>query len=1623
MAKMAIFKTRFQALKVRNPMAKICAASIALLMVGLQVSSVTAQVMSDYTALPRTLDDGVAPMVMLAMSNDHQLYYRAYTDFDDINDNGQLDPQETNYDNNLNYVGYFESAYCYSYANEVFTIAGPADNHYCDASPGDWSGNFLNWATMTRIDVLRKILYGGKRSVQDQTQTVLERSYLPNDAHSFAKYYNKADLPQLTPFEVGVGSDRDIGVTLCNTTLHIEANQKTSLANTNPPLMRAIQGNYAFWSASERYQCLQHNGQVGDEGLYDPFNAFGVAVAANDTAVVEQILTDLSDTFGLQYLPHFDSPQPADRAGPLEIDYVIRVVACPVAYAPDIPSCKAYGTIYRPTGLLHKYGESGEILWGLITGSYIDNKEGGYLRKNVVDISDEIDPVTGRFCTQGDLGCPAERLIENIDSLRIAGWREDNDNNTSYNAPAGSNCFWGNANFTNGNCLDWGNPLGEILQESYNYFAEAEFPTFGRRVGNVEREDNRAPAGVTIAPWTPNLICPNVSLNVVGLNTSANSFDGLNDVNQNGASHYGGEFTTDAIVSALTDAIGTTEGVTGGTFFVGEAPGGQNQGLCSPKVINNLSTVLGSCPQAPRLDGSWKMIGAAQYAYDQDINDNLEDGQSVVTHGIELSTALPRVSIFTPGSTTNSVTIIPMCQNTKGGNCAIVDFKVLGQDVVDIAGVQTATGAFYVNWEDSEQGGDYDQDVHGIIEYEIGPHVPGINNVKIKTRVIGQSTQDQMAFGYVLSGTGASDGPHAHSGVGPAFGDGYTGFECINCRINGAAQTEANYATADTAISDLLDSPLRFAAKYGGGKFVRNNNPEQLESDFEEVFSDLGKRPAAGGSEVAATSDSAGANLFLHTIYYAQLEEGTGAGAERVNWIGQVGALFLDQENRLVEDTNGNASLDAGDFVIQFSDQMDANGQPLVLKFAFNAADDAEPNVTTTIDDISYIWSTTQSLDAVDPADRRIFTQQINATQGTPLDTDVTAGQVIAFNPGLGNNANYAALLGNTDSPPDLIRYIRGVESNDFRSRTLGDTIYRLGDILTSPVIQGAPDFSYYSEFGDADYLTYQTTYKNERKIVYVASNDGMIHAFNAGTYNALTQSYAPGTINNAPLTLGEELWSYVPFNLLPHMQWLADRGYQHVPYFDGYMRTFDVKIFNDDAIHPGGWGTILVVGTGLGGGAYPVDLDGDLATPPEITTRPAYIVLDITDRNALSPTLIAEISHEQLGFTTGEPDVTRYVTANSDDNGDWFLVFGTGARGYDQASARAAQLNYVIPDLAANNVLLTDNVELEKPRLFAFNLNSRQLQDPVRIDRTDDNAFVGGIKSMDWNRDFLDNALYFGTISGDQANPDGQLMRARLRMNGGNLVIERPSIVIDTEKPVTTRPTTVIDNLRNYWVFAGTGRYFVREDANPINSGNIYVGVIEHKDNNVGNGAVSDGDIDLDRLYNATPVRVFEGGALFNAGQTVAAQPQDIDSVDVLRAEISRNYEGWYREFDANERQHTITGFLAATLFVSTTTPGQSQTCGSSDEGKVYVMDMRSGVFSPFLTNFAEVTSPFTGQQGQTVNEVIGVIETAGAGTDINDPTVTLINTTGGGVTSLPELEINVPSVRYSWREVPLTW
>ncbi len=98
------------------------------------------------------------------------------------------------------YVGYFDAESCYSYNNNSdatlrrFDRIGAATAHACGGT--GFSGNFMNWATSSAIDILRYGLTGGDRVVDTSALTVLQRAYLPTRSdNNPGNFYNGSNFP------------------------------------------------------------------------------------------------------------------------------------------------------------------------------------------------------------------------------------------------------------------------------------------------------------------------------------------------------------------------------------------------------------------------------------------------------------------------------------------------------------------------------------------------------------------------------------------------------------------------------------------------------------------------------------------------------------------------------------------------------------------------------------------------------------------------------------------------------------------------------------------------------------------------------------------------------------------------------------------------------------------------------------------------------------------------------------------------------------------------------------------------------------------------------------------------------------------------------------------------------------------------------------------------------------------------------------------------------------------------------------------------------------------------------------------------------------------------------------
>lgn len=195
-------------------------------------------------------------------------------------------------------------------------------------------------------------------------------------------------------------------------------------------------------------------------------------------------------------------------------------------------------------------------------------------------------------------------------------------------------------------------------------------------------------------------------------------------------------------------------------------------------------------------------------------------------------------------------------------------------------------------------------------------------------------------------------------------------------------------------------------------------------------------------------------------------------------------------------------------------------------------------------------------------------------------------------------------------SGTNLVNFLRGDQTNEAAST---GPLYRtrvsvLGDIVGSgPVYVGTPAFKY-TDTGYSDFVTAQAS---RRKMVYVAANDGMLHAFSA---------------NSA--VDGAELWAYIPTMAMPNMYRLADTAYStgHRFILDGTPVSGDIRVGTT-------WKTILVGGMGVGGSGY--------------------YALDVTD--PANPKSLWEFTDADMGKSFGNPIITKLV------DGTWVVVFTSG--------------------------------------------------------------------------------------------------------------------------------------------------------------------------------------------------------------------------------------------------------------------------------------------------------------------------------------------------------------------------
>ena len=377
------------------------------------------------------------------------------------------------------------------------------------------------------------------------------------------------------------------------------------------------------------------------------------------------------------------------------------------------------------------------------------------------------------------------------------------------------------------------------------------------------------------------------------------------------------------------------------------------------------------------------------------------------------------------------------------------------------------------------------------------------------------------------------------------------------------------------------------------------------------------------------------------------------------------------------------------------------------------------------------------------------------------------------------------ALLGSQE----ILDYTRGDRSKEvakngtYRDRTLiAPSLGPLGDIINSaPAYVGNPEFLYpdwlepnnkYSTFRrnpDGDGVTKKigSLELYRTPMLYVGSNDGMLHAFNVDP--AIT-----GTAN-----FGLEVFAYVPTQAMKKLPDIANKNYKHAYSVDGSPEVADAY-FNDR------WHTVLTSGMNGGGqGIFALDVSNPNAYNTEAAAA-ATVLWEFTDAD-----------DADLGYTFGKPTIAK---AN---NGKWVAIFGNGY----------------------NNTVADGQVGSGSALIYIVDLETGALLQ--KID-TQMNALAtpNGMSTpttVDLDGDYLADAVYAGDLEGNMwkfdissANPAQWGVAYKTGSTPTPLYTACATVVCSTtnRQPISVKPQIGFNKgATGLLIYFGTGTYFLQND------------------------------------------------------------------------------------------------------------------------------------------------------------------------------------------------------------------
>jgi type IV pilus assembly protein PilY1 len=1111
--------------------------------------------------------------------------------------------------------------------------------------------------------------------------------------------------------------------------------------------------------------------------------------AGGDGYTLEWQKVDNGQTFGWQILntssnsnnninPSFDTAttarfrtfyynlRPAVTGSAAIVNYRLRVRACPpenAAWRED--NCKAYGSgataSYKPTGILHDYGESERMEFGLITGSQFNNTQGGVLRSEVKRFTSEIN-------SNGTFTLGAGSIIRTLNSFRLIGLNYNNGDGEGTSNPnwsSGGDCAaLGTAALGNGQCRMWGNPIGEMMYESLRYFAGAGvatpvFAAGGSATGVTEETTLGLPTATWKNPYAP------IASGGQGKLTCARPYQTvISDINPSYDSALPGNAFGETAPNGATPATisgfsASTEGQTiwtqeyGGarSVYIGQA-GAVNDGAPTAKLASSFGNIRGLVPEEPTKGGSYYSGSVARYGRVNDIN-AVDAVQNLRTYSVAVASPLPRIEIPVG---TSKISLVPFAKSVGGAfgitagaafqpTNTIVDFYV--ERIVNLPGqpvdasINGGRGfaVFRINYEDVEQGNDHDMDA--IVRYEIAVNADGTVSVTLRSEYAAGSVIQHM--GYVISGTTndgiyldvrdidttAANSPAYRFNTPPGRNPGYCNVTTMPADCAQLPLINSRTFTAGgTQAAEVLKDPLWYAAKYGGFRDANDDGiPQAAEWD--------------------ADADGVPDSYFLVTNALRlrdQLSNAFDTIAQDAKPSGSVTVL--------------GARVSEGSLSFAPTYSVDAGGSDWT-------GDLIAANVSSSGGAGAQEWSASARMPL--EAARNIIGVKTFGTSTTRVPVPFTAagfGDDTAQRAAIGATAaNISGTFGSTTTPAQVISYLRGNvagEGNPFRNRSS-----ILGDIINSrPTVSGNKD-----DYGWANlpgglgtgYTAFVAGKASRTPAVYVGANDGFLHAFNA-------KRLADGG--------GVELFAFSPFGVRDNLWRLADPEYGtldtngHQYFVDGEVNVIDAKLGSS-------WATVLVGTAGRGGKT----LFGLNVTAPQSFTA-NDVLWEVVGGSAAPYNL-------NMGQASGRPEIVL-----AEDN-KWYALVGNG---YNSAAGDPALM---VVDLQTGATVNT--IVINDGGTFTNGLGNIAVQD-VNGNGKADTVYGGDLQGNLWKIDMtsVSPASWGVAYSGAPVFIARDALNVRQPITGGLELIRLPS--------------------GGTMVYFGTGRYLTDTDADPATSNQI---------------------------------------------------------------------------------------------------------------------------------------------------------------------------------------------------------